>query len=316
MKAFVAKSAGNVSIEEIPIPHIKDNQALVKIEMCVPCNTTDRYIIDSSFGTNEFPVIVGHESIGKVIKVGKAVKNLKIGDRVTRANALGCHYKDGYYSKWGGFAEYGVVEDGTPVVNGFNELPDKDAALLISLSETASCVMSLRDISGSTVLVTGTGIAGYTLVYFAKYFGAKRVVCLGRRKERLLPALKLGADEAYIDGSEEWEKIKCERIADYVFEASGNADIFKDGIPMLKDTGTAAFYGVAENGYNVADGYKTITFEPKEEKAYEIVCRILKEDKRLSDTLITHEWNFDEIENAFQNVRDGKVIKGIVYMDK
>ena len=59
-----------------------------------------------------FPGILGHESVGKVIKVGKKVKNYKIGDLVLRPAAVYPGQRLGeYYSLFGGFAEFGVATD-------------------------------------------------------------------------------------------------------------------------------------------------------------------------------------------------------------
>lgn len=315
MQAFAAVSPGKTQIVRINVPTPGENQALVKIECCVPCNTTDRYIIQSSFGSQEFPVLVGHESVGRVVAVGAGVRQLKVGDRVVRANATGAPFQDGYYSKWGGFAEYGLVEDSAPVT-GLQQLPLHKAALMIALSETASCIEQLGDVTGKTVLVTGTGIAGYTLAYFAKAFGAARVIVLGRRASRLKPAKALGADEAYVGGTPEWEQRRQILDADFVLEATGNAGIFAGGVPLLKQGGLVAFYGVSETPYTLgkSQDVRTLTFTPQEAKCYEQVCRLLETDERLTQVLLTHRWGFSQIEEAFGQVNAGEVIKGMVVM--
>lgn len=315
MRAFAAVSPGKTQVIRMDVPTPGEHQALIQMECCVPCNTTDRYIIQSSFGTQEFPVLVGHESVGRVVAVGTGVRHLKVGDRVVRANATGVPFRDGYYSKWGGFAEYGLVEDGPPVA-GLQKLPLQKAALMIALSETASCIGQLGDVTGKTVLVTGTGIAGYTLAYFAKAFGAARVIVLGRRASRLEPARALGADETYVGGTPEWDRRRQLRDADFVLEATGNAWIFADGVPLLREGGLVAFYGVSETPYTFGDsqGVHTITFTPKEAACYEQVCRLLQTDERLTQVLLTHRWGFSQIEEAFAQVNAGEVIKGMVVM--
>ncbi|HEY5584410.1 MAG TPA: DUF2087 domain-containing protein [Ruminiclostridium sp.] len=320
MKAFAALEKGKTCFVDIPVPEPGDHEALVKIEACVICNTTDKMVINQHYGVPDFPVIIGHESIGRVVKVGSKVESLKVGDRVTRANAIPPSHNSEYYSAWGGFSEYGIVND-KPAVQGFGDLPLEKAGLLISLSETASCLMQFEPVLGKDVLVIGTGIAGLSLVYFSKEMGARRVICVGRRTERLELAKRLGADEVYLDSSKELEQATPEAMkVDYVFEATGKYDVFKNGIPLLKNNGTCAIYGVPEKPYviNVAKSpanYNQYEFKPQEEMAYDYVCKLLKEDVFLSDIFMTHRWNFDELQYAFEQVATGKVIKGIVVMD-
>lgn len=320
MKAFAALEAGRTGFIEIPIPEPGEDEALVKIEACVICNTTDRLVINHHFGAPGFPVLIGHESIGRVIKVGKKVKNLRIGDRVTRPDAIPSGFNGEYYSAWGGFSEYGIVKD-KPAVKGFGDLPLKKAGLLIALSETASCLMQLEPIQGKKVLVTGTGIAGLTLVYFSKMFGADKVICTGRRGERLELAKRLGADEVYLEsGSELAQAIEKGLEVDYIFEATGKYDVFKEGIPFLKNNGTLAIYGVPEKPYlmdtkKAPGNFKKFDFTPKEEMAYEFVCELLHKDNGLSELFMTHRWGFDELQVAFGQVLKGEVLKGIVVME-
>ena len=53
---------------------IKDDEVLVKNEGCVFCNTTDRMIVKNLFATPAYPVAIGHECFGHVVKIGKKVK--------------------------------------------------------------------------------------------------------------------------------------------------------------------------------------------------------------------------------------------------
>jgi len=319
MKAFVALEAGKTGIIDLPVPEPEEDEVLVKNEACVICNTTDWMVIRNHFGAPAFPVVIGHESIGRVVQTGSKVRNLKIGDRVTRANAIPPGFNGSYYSAWGGFAEYGIAKD-KPGVQGLNELPLEKAGLLISFSETASCLMQLESIQDKVVLVTGTGIAGLSLVYFAKKFGSRRVICTGIRPGRLEIAKKLGADVVFLANSIEIRQAGYDGLdVDYVFEATGKYDVFEAGIPLLKENGTLAIYGVPDRPYALNEkksptNYRNLLFSPKEEMAYSYVCGLLKEDDKLSGLLMTHQWKFENIQDAFQQVKLGQVIKGMVVM--
>ena len=151
------------------------------------------------------------------------------------------------------------------------------------------------------------------------------MTCIGKRTERLKVAEKLGADEVFLKSGKEIHgdvSIKVlnsghARNADFVFEASGKYDVFGDGIPLLKDGGTLAIYGVPQkpyemNIYNAPQNFKVFTFQPNEYLAIDYVCRHLKKDMIPYDMLMTHRWTFEQLPEALEKVKRGEVIKGIV----
>lgn len=57
------------------------NDIDVKIDACGVC-ASDLHAISGGWGEMPYPLAVGHEVIGKVVKVGDKVKDVKVGDRV------------------------------------------------------------------------------------------------------------------------------------------------------------------------------------------------------------------------------------------
>ena len=125
MKAVVVpeKVDGSVEVREVPVPAVGHGQALVKIEYSGVCHT-DLHVALGDFG--EVPGrILGHEGIGRVVKVGEGVESLKVGDRVSVAwffEGCGhCEYctsgretlcrsvKNAGYTVDGGMSEYTLV---------------------------------------------------------------------------------------------------------------------------------------------------------------------------------------------------------------
>ena len=78
-----------VTVDEIPLPKINDNEILVKIGSASLCHS-DLMLIEGSIpGTGE-PVTLGHEGVGYVEEMGANVKGFKKGDRIGFLYIKGC----------------------------------------------------------------------------------------------------------------------------------------------------------------------------------------------------------------------------------
>ncbi len=209
MRACVVTKPGVMECVDIRPPHPGPYEALVRIDLCVICNTTDHMVINGTFPYPvRYPRVLGHETISTVIEVGQNVTSFRIGDHVTRAGFRADAPDGGLHSTWGGFADFGIAPDVAAarkagLLSGNSQQapqvipPDlalRDAALLISLGETSSFLAQVGDIRDKDVVIVGTGIVGLSMTFFAKRWGARRVTVLGRRRERLAMAAQLGAD--------------------------------------------------------------------------------------------------------------------------
>lgn len=335
--AYAAVEKGKIEKVVLPVPEIDDYEALVENEGCVFCNTTDKMIVEHLFSTPDYPVVFGHESFGKVVKVGKKVKKYKLGDRVICSNAIVNGYNGKYYSSWGGFATCGVVGDLEAYLNDGgvldeknsyraryaanaiipNDFPMEKAALVFPLAETAGAIVQAGEIKDKRVVVIGTGIVGYFFSYFAKAFGAKEVVCIGRRQKRVDIALKCGADVGFDNADAACEYLLNNGGADIVYECSGNWQVFENGLPYLKENGTLAVYAVPHKPYSIDVNKFPAKFnfkriEPDVDGALDMVCKLLREEKIPVDLFLTHKWSFDETPEAYETVKNGDVIKGLV----
>jgi D-arabinose 1-dehydrogenase-like Zn-dependent alcohol dehydrogenase len=85
MKGLFVISINTLGVLELEEPRLGDYDALVRVEACGICNSTDWKIIEGRFIKGNFPILLGHESAGRVIKTGKKVVDLKEGDRVLRS---------------------------------------------------------------------------------------------------------------------------------------------------------------------------------------------------------------------------------------
>ena len=77
--ALTAKSA--LVAYEFDAGELQPHQVEVKVEYCGLCHS-DLSIIDNDWGVSQYPVVAGHEVIGKIIRLGSEAKGLKLGQRV------------------------------------------------------------------------------------------------------------------------------------------------------------------------------------------------------------------------------------------
>lgn len=335
MRALAAVEKGKLVEVRAKKPTYGDYEMLVMNQGCVYCNTTDKMIVDDLFDTPDYPVLLGHENFGIVQEVGKKVKNFKVGDRVICANPILKGYDGEFYSSWGGFSEYGIAGDLDAYLEDHGELDDehkylakcveqcvipkefsyKKAGLVYPMSECSSAIMQAGDLTDKTVVVIGTGIVGYTFTYCAKKLGAKEVICMGRREERLVLARELGADKTFISVDE-----ACKYLpngADVVFECSGNYKVFANGLPYLKEGGVLACYAVPHKPYEIdllkfPRNYVYKRIDPEIRKSINWVCDILARDEVPVDKFVTHVWDFDHAVDGYHAVLRGEVVKGLV----
>jgi 2-desacetyl-2-hydroxyethyl bacteriochlorophyllide A dehydrogenase len=343
MKGLVVTPDHQLEMREITQPQPGPFEALVKILACGICSTTDSELIRGTQPNHrQYPCLLGHEGIGEVIEAGSEVKNFKPGDWVTRpVGILPGAVRDGLTSAWGGFSEYGLVTDVKAMAAAGDHSMDEDytalrqnvltdgravglkaSVLSIALAETKNWSDTLA-MAGKTVCVNGTGIAGLSLTLWAKLAGAKQVIVLGRRTERLQLARELGADEVIqIRNLSEIEIVRSlsHGGVDFFIEATGARDQMQVAVRTLRSGGTVAVYGVAPNGSFHLDwtwfpaDIRFTQHEPREQDARAEVTMLIREGKVPVEKLMTHQWPLHQFQDAFDAVAGGKVVKSMLLM--
>ena len=87
MKGLIVTANHTVQlVDDIPMPEIGPYEALVRIDCCMICNGTDMEILRGQLPeATEYPLMLGHESAGHVIRIGEKVRSFQPGDQVIRA---------------------------------------------------------------------------------------------------------------------------------------------------------------------------------------------------------------------------------------
>ena len=109
--------AGDLRLEDIPIPEISDGEMLIRVRKAALCGTDIRmYQNGTAAATEQTPLIIGHEFAGDIAKVGKNVDGWREGQRVFMAPNIGCGHCRACISGNPHFCEHitalGVTADG------------------------------------------------------------------------------------------------------------------------------------------------------------------------------------------------------------
>ena len=85
MKAVIVEKPGLMKVIDIPVPAVGDYDALCRVIYCTTCTGTDLHLINGTYPFPlEYPILLGHENIAQVVKVGRKARYLKEGDRIAR----------------------------------------------------------------------------------------------------------------------------------------------------------------------------------------------------------------------------------------
>jgi 2-desacetyl-2-hydroxyethyl bacteriochlorophyllide A dehydrogenase len=332
LKVLLMTGPGEASVSEVDEPEAGDYDARVDMVVCGICNSTDRMLRLGTFAPGvTYPSILGHESVGRVTEVGSRARYLEPGQLVTRCSAYGWEGPPARMF-WGGFAERGVVRDtrawqedhpGEKAADNFPHIvfgPERspeDIAISISLAETWSIAVEAGGMVGGVVGVSGTGIAGLSLVAYARLLGAARVVCVGRRAERMQLALSLGATDVALSGPEADSLFRDIGGADLVFEASGNAPAIGSAYPWLRAGGRLIIYSAPEvpvplDVMAAPRNASLIVARPREAAVLEAVVKMVESGLIPRDLMLSGSYSFDRIGDAFAAIDEGTIVKALV----
>ena len=247
MKAVKIIKPGQVATEEIPMPEVKENEALIKIKYCGICGADV-----ASFTGNQpfttYPRIPGHEFSGEIVQIGENSKGLKAGDIVTANPYFNCGQcyscKRGIVNACTDNRTMGVQRDGSfceyiampveRIIPG-KGLSAKELALIEPFSISCHALSRAEIRKGDNLLIMGAGPIGLFALIKAKSMGAN-VMIADLLDSRLNLALEYGADKAVNiknevlgDCAEEFTK---GNMFDVTVEACGQPETFLNCIDL------------------------------------------------------------------------------------
>ena len=207
MKAALVTDVHKVSIQEIDRPVVKDDEVLIKVKTVGVCGS-DLHLFRGTHAFRKPPAILGHEIAGDVVEIGKSVKTVSIGDRVTVEPQYGCG--DCEFCRQGlvNLCNSKVVPGTAKWIGVFVQYFNAPEKTIYQLNDAVSYKMgtmieplavAVRALRRATVkekeclVILGSGTIGLLCLVVAKQMGYKNVVCTDTAEFNLAMALKHGA---------------------------------------------------------------------------------------------------------------------------
>ncbi len=321
------------------------NDVIVNVKSVGICGSDLHFLHDGGIGSDRVkpPFVLGHECAGQIIRIGKNVKTLKIGDRVAvepgvpcgscefclkgkynlcrEVVFLGCpHPQD---KSDGAYAEY-IVH---PAAFCY-KLPDNvsydEGAMMEPLSVALQAFKNGNFTAGMSVCILGCGAIGLTLLLTAKAYGASEIFMTDVEENRLLLAKNLGADYVFNACAEYISKINKltqGRGIDTVIDAAGNEKSYKEAVEIIIPGGTLILVGMNPESF-LKFNFGTMMYKElkmvgvfRYDNVYKKAIKMVSSGAIDIKKIITHRFSIDNINEAFETIKNKKdhAIKAIVY---
>ena len=337
MKALMKKKPEQgLWIEDVPVPEVGTNDVLIKIQKTAICGT-DIHIFNWdrwSEKTIKTPLVIGHEFVGTVERIGSNVHDVEPGELVSGEGHIVCgrcrnclagrrHLctdpKCIGVNRAGAFAEYLSI----PVSNIWHCDPKISTDVLACFDPFGNAVHTTLsyDLVGEDVLITGAGPIGCMAISVAKYAGARYVVITDVNPYRLELAKRMGPTLALNVSSEKIEdaarKLDMKEGFDVGLEMSGNPQAFKDMLANMCHGGKIALLGIMPEtaidwDYVVFNGLKIKGIYGREMFETWYKATMLIQGGVDLEPLITHRFDYTEYIEAFEVMRSGQSGKVIL----
>lgn len=342
--SLVLNKIKDLSFQEFDAPEISDeHDVIVEVKKTGICGSDIHYMLHGEIGIFKLlkPMVMGHESSGIVSKVGSAVSNLKVGDKVAIEPGLPSRFSDEYKS-----GHYNLcpcmcfaatpAPEGTPNPAGtlckFYKCPED---FLVKLPETVSLELGalvepltvgvhaskLADIRfGDDVVVYGAGPVGLLAASVATLFGASSVTIVDIFDAKLQVAKDIGAATHTFNSKTEGDYTKLiEKVGkapSVVLECTGAEPCINSGVQVLKAGGRFVQIGNAPGPVK----FPITEFATKELKLfgsfrygyndYKTSVALLEKNYKVGkiidfEQLITHRFSFKDGIKAYETVAAG-----------
>lgn len=325
----VMTAPGEIEFREVAIPEIKANQVKIKIRKIGICGS-DIHVYHGKHPFTTYPVTQGHEVSGEIVELGKEVKDLRIGQKVTIQPQVVCGKchpcRHGKYNlceelKVMGFQTTGVasqyfVTENSKVTPLPEEMSDDEGAMIEPLAVAVHAVNRAGDVKGLKIAVLGAGPIGNLVAQAAKGMGAESVLITDISDIRLEKAKECGVAYTANTKREDFGEamLRCfgPDKADVIYDCAGNDITMGQAIKYARKGSTiilvAVYEGMAAVDLAVLNDHEldlNTTMMYRDED-YREAIKLANEKKVLLTPLISRHFAFRDYLKAYQYIDDNR----------
>ena len=332
------RSEKGIWLTDVPMPTVGVNDVLVKVLRTGICGTDVHIYNWDAWAQKTIPVpmVVGHEFVGIIEKVGSNVHDFQIGDIVSGEGHVVCGHcrnclagrrhlckdtKGIGVNRPGAFAEYIALPYTNVWVHDSADGSHKsgisrDVQSIFDPYGNAVHTALSFDLLGEDVLITGAGPIGVMAAAVAKHAGARHVVVTDVNPYRLELAKKMGATEIVDVRTQKLadvqKKLDMKEGFDVGLEMSGNPAAFREMIANMCHGGHIAMLGIPEK--EMAIDWNIVIFNMLTIKGiygremYETWYKmtVMLQSGLNLDPVITHRLHYTDFQTGFDAMLSGQ----------
>jgi S-(hydroxymethyl)glutathione dehydrogenase/alcohol dehydrogenase len=332
-------------IEELIIPDLKAGQVLVRIHYSGVCHSQLNEVRGLKGEDKFLPHTLGHEGSGIVEGVGPEVKKVKPSDHVVMSwiKAGGADVPSTQYrSKNEGltvnsgpistFMEYAIISENR-LIPISKEMSLREAALLgCAIPTGAGIVMRAAQVRpGSSVAVFGVGGIGLSAIMFSSLMNATTIIAIDVFNHKLEHGCQVGAthriNARQQDPLATIMDITRGRGVDYAIEAAGQRKTMEIAFQSVRDCGGLCVLAgnlpqgerISIDPFDLIKGKRIIGTwggETQPDRDIPLYVGLYLAGKLKLEALITHEYKLKDINQAFDDLKQGKVGRALIDMPK
>jgi S-(hydroxymethyl)glutathione dehydrogenase / alcohol dehydrogenase len=347
MKAAVLHEASEnpklIVENDIKIPDLKHGQVLVQVAYSGICRSQLMEVFGHRGEDRYLPHLLGHEGSGIVVDIGDGISKVNIGDKVilgwikgTGLDAGGCHYhKDDITINSGAITtlnQYSVVSENRCV-----KIPEgvpMDVAVLFGCALLTGGGIVFNEIKphkGSTIAIIGLGGIGLSALMATQFFECEKVIAVDIEEDKLEIAKAFGATHCI--NSKKQDPVEAIRSytegvgVDYSVEAGGLISTIEQAFEAIRSKG-----GFCVFASHPKEGEK-IQIEPhalisgkqirgswggasQPDQDIPRFAELYRKGKLPLEKLLSHRYKLDEINQAIQDLKQRKIIRALIEIDK
>ena len=338
MKAIQMTAIKELDYVEVATPEPKEDEVLLEIKAVGICGSDIPRILKS--GPHTLPIIPGHEFAGKVVGIGRKVKNWEIGDKASAAPMIPCFEcewcKKGIYSLCEDYQYYGSRNDGAfaqyLAVKETCLLPigkDTPYAWGVTIDPAANAIHAYLRANGNgndTVCVFGLGAIGLFAIQYAKVLGCKKIVAVDIDDGKLETAKACGATMTVNSLKEDPVK----KILDDTDHRGVTLSLEMSGAPICQHQailstgrmGRVVYLGISHEPLHLSEkavdqieryqlsiiGSWNSFSAPYPGKEWTEAAKRMDEKKFDPDLLISHRLGLEECPDIFRQIDEKKLV--------